>query len=168
MLHHHYSNTKRPYSSLLLLPSPIPSPKFPTPLSTHPIPHPPFLPLLLPLIPLPDPLLHPFPLSNPLNPRHQMRQFLHLLLRHATKLPTFHPRPSPDVSNRVLALPIACKILAGFAGIFAAEMDLENAVNAQSFVPETVDRVGDFFLGVFAEVVELALMVAVLAIEWGI
>lgn len=90
-----------------------------------------------------------------------MRQFLHLLLRHATKLPTFHPRPSPDISNRVLALPIPRQILSWFSGVLTAEMDFENAVHAQGFVAETVDCVGEFFFGEFVEVVELALLFAI-------
>lgn len=104
------------------------------------IPHPPYTALLL-LILLPRPPLHRRPLRNPLNPLQQMRERLHILLREPGELVALDPRPGPDVRDRVLALSFAGEVLARGAGVFAAELDLEDAVDAEGFVAEALDGV---------------------------
>ena len=85
-----------------------------------------------------------------------MRELLHLILREASLLPTLDPRPGLDVRNAVLALAVAGQVLARLAGVFAGEMDLEHAVDAQGFFLEALDGVGDFLGGRAGEVVDLA------------
>ena len=70
-----------------------------------------------------------------------MREGLHLFLREPREVPGFHPRPGTDVGNAVLALPLSGKILLGLPGVFARQLDLEHAVDAQSFVLEALDSV---------------------------
>jgi len=85
-----------------------------------------------------------------------MREILHLLLAEASLLPALNPRPRLDVGDAVLALAVAGQVLAGFAGEFAREVDFQHAVDAQGFVLEARDGVGDFFRGGAREVVYLA------------
>lgn len=70
-----------------------------------------------------------------------MRERLHILRAKTTEFPRFNPRPSTDVRNGVFALAIAGEVFARGAGIFARELDLEDAVDAHGFVVETFDCV---------------------------
>jgi hypothetical protein len=85
-----------------------------------------------------------------------MRERLHVLLSETSLLPALNPRPSLDVGDAVLALTFAGEVLALFAGVLARELDLEHAVDAQGFVAEALDGVGDFLGGGAGEVVCLA------------
>jgi len=97
--------------------------------------------LLLLLILLPNPSLHRLPLRNAVNPLEQMRKRLHIILREPTELISLDPRPRLDVCDAVLALSVAGKVVAGLAGVFARELDLEHAVDAEGLVLEAVDGV---------------------------
>ncbi len=68
-----------------------------------------------------------------------MREFAHLLLGEASLLPSLDPGPSPDISDRVLALSVSGEVLTRLAGVFARELDLEHAVDAEGFVAVAVD-----------------------------
>jgi hypothetical protein len=85
-----------------------------------------------------------------------VRELVDLLLREARALPALDPRPGLDVGNAVLALAVPGQVLARLAGVFAGEMDLEYAVDAQGFFFEALDGVGDFLGGGAGEVVYLA------------
>jgi hypothetical protein len=113
--------------------------------------------------------LHRRPLGNPRNPLLQMRERLHVLFGETRLLPALDPRPSLDIGHAVLAFAFAGEVLALFAGVFAGQLDLEHAVDAQGFVAEALDGVGDFLGGGAGEVVclacgvwlDLALMVSI-------
>lgn len=66
------------------------------------------------------------------------------------------PRPSLHVSNAVLALAIAGKVVALLAGVLAGQLDFEHAVDAQGLVAEALDGVGDLLGCGAGEVVCLA------------
>lgn len=85
-----------------------------------------------------------------------MREGLHLLFSETRSLPALDPRPGLDVSNAVLALAVAGQVVARLAGVLARELDFEHAVDAQGFVLEALDGVGDFLGGGAGEVVGLA------------
>lgn len=85
-----------------------------------------------------------------------MREVLHLLLREARLLPALDPRPGLDVGDAVLALAVAGQVLARLARVFAGQLDLEHAVDAQGFFLEALDGVRDFLGGGAGEVVDLA------------
>ena len=103
-----------------------------------------------------NPLLHRRALRDPVDPRQQMRELLHLLLGHAAELPALDPRPGPNVRDAVLALAGAGEVLARLARVVPAQVQLEHAVDADGLVAEAVDGVGDLVLCELAEVVELA------------
>ena len=63
-----------------------------------------------------------------------MRERLPLFVREHFVLEMSNPRPSPDIRDRVFALIFARKVVSGLAGIFARQVDLENAEDAESFV----------------------------------
>ena len=103
---------------------------------------------------LPNPPLHSRPLRNPINPLKQMREWLHILGRETRELPALDPGPGADVRDAVLAFAVAGEVFARRAGVFARELDLEDAVDAEGFVAEAVD-------GVWGGVVSLLLFVVV-------
>ena len=70
-----------------------------------------------------------------------MWEGFHVLLAEAGELPPLDPRPCPDISDRVFPFTVAGQVLAGLASVFAAQLDLEDAVDAEGFVAETFDRV---------------------------
>ena len=70
-----------------------------------------------------------------------MWEGLHILLGEAAELPPLDPRPGADIRDRVLALAVTGEVVAGFAGILAAQLDLEYAVDAEGFVAETFNSV---------------------------
>ena len=70
-----------------------------------------------------------------------MRERLHILFREPRELITFHPRPGADICDRVFALAVARYILAWRAGVFARELNLKDAVDAEGFVAETFDGI---------------------------
>jgi hypothetical protein len=85
-----------------------------------------------------------------------MWERLHVLFGEPSLLPALDPRPSLDIGNAVLAFAFAGEVVALFAGVFARELDFEHAVDAQGFVAEALDGVGDFLGGGAGEVVCLA------------
>lgn len=92
--------------------------------------------ILLQLILLPRPPLNSRPFRNPLNPLQQMRKTLHILFTKPREFPTLNPRPGADIRNAVFAFAITGEVLAWSTGVFAWEMDLENAVDAEGLVAE--------------------------------
>ena len=76
-----------------------------------------------------------------------MRKRLHVLLAEAGKLPPLDPRPGANVGDGVLALAVAGEEVARLARVLAAELDLEHAVDTESFVAETLDGVWVFVKG---------------------
>ena len=75
-----------------------------------------------------------------------MRERFHIFLRKAGEFVAFDPRPGADVGDAVFAFAVAGEVVAGLACVFAAEVDLEHAVDAEGFVAEAVDGV---YMGVF-------------------
>ena len=70
-----------------------------------------------------------------------MGKGLHVLLAEAAERPALDPGPGADIRDRVFALAVAGEVVAGFAGVFAAQLDLEHAVDAEGFVAEAFDGV---------------------------
>ena len=70
-----------------------------------------------------------------------MRERLHVVLSKAGETPALDPGPSPNVGDRVFAFAVASEVIFGFAGVFARELDFENAVDAEGFVLEAFDGV---------------------------
>ena len=97
--------------------------------------------LTLHVVFLADTSLHCRPFRDPVDPFKQMRERLHVLLLQAAELPPFYPRPCANVRDAVLAGPVARKALTRLAGVFAGELDLEDAVDAKGLVFEAFDRV---------------------------
>ena len=88
-----------------------------------------------------------------------MRKLIHILLRkRRIAVPALHPRPRLDIRDTVLALALAGEVVARLAGVFAAEVDLEHAEDAQGLVFEAVDGVFDLLGRGAREVVDLALV----------
>lgn len=85
-----------------------------------------------------------------------MRERLHVVLAEPSPLPALDPRPGLDVRNTVLALAVAGEVLALLACVLAGELDFEDAVDAQGFVAETLDGVGNLLGRGAGEVVHLA------------
>ena len=85
-----------------------------------------------------------------------MRKVLHLLLGETGALPALDPRPGLNVGDAVLTLAVAGQVIARLACILAGQLDLEHAVDAQGFVLEAFNGIGDFFGGGAGEVVDLA------------
>ena len=77
-----------------------------------------------------------------------MRERLHVFLAEAGELISLDPRPGADVCDRVFALAVAGQIIARLAGVLAAQLDFQHAVDAEGFVPETFDGVCVFNRGV--------------------
>lgn len=70
-----------------------------------------------------------------------MRERFPLLRREQVVLQMLHPGPRPDVGDRVLALVFAGEVVSLLAGVFARQVDLEHADDAEGFVAVTVDGV---------------------------
>ena len=70
-----------------------------------------------------------------------MWERFHVFLAKAGEFPPFDPRPCPDISDGVFPFAVAGQVLAGLARVLAAQLDLENAVDAEGFVAETFDGV---------------------------
>lgn len=87
-----------------------------------------------------------------------MRETLHILFAKPTPFPPLHPRPRLHIRNRILALPMSRQIFPRLSRVLATEVDLQDAVDAECFVFEAGDGVGDFLGGCAAEVVDLALV----------
>ena len=88
-----------------------------------------------------------------------MRELLHILLgKSRTLFPSFHPRPSLHIGDRVFSFSLAGEVVFGGTGVFAGELDFEHAKDAEGFVCEAFDGVFDFFGGGAEEVVGLALV----------
>lgn len=98
---------------------------------------------LLQLILLTRPHLHRRPLMDAVDILQQMRKRLHLFFSEAAPLPIPDPRPRANVRDRILALAVTSQILARAVGVFAREVDLEHAEDAQGFVAEPGDGVWD-------------------------
>lgn len=81
------------------------------------------------------------PLRDPLDPLQQVGERLHVLLAEAGEPVPLDPRPRADVRDRVFAFAVAGQVLARLAGVLAAQLDLEDAVDSEGFVAETVDGV---------------------------
>lgn len=75
------------------------------------------------------------------DPLEQMREGLHVVLCEARELVALDPGPGADVGDGVLALAVAGQVVARLAGVLAAQLDLEDAVDAEGFVAEAVDCV---------------------------
>ena len=86
-------------------------------------------------------LLHSGSRRNAVNPLQEVREVLHLFLSEPTTFPTLDPWPGTDVCNGILALAVASEVFARLSGVFARELDLENAEDAEGFVTETSDGV---------------------------
>lgn len=114
--------------------------------------------LLIERVLLADAALHGGPLRDALDPREQVRELVHLVLRrHLAELPALDPRPGAHVRDGVLALPVAGEVLARLARVVPAQVQLQDAVDALGFFAEAVDGVVDFLGGGAVEVIELAL-----------
>ena len=81
------------------------------------------------------------PFRDTVDPLEQVREGLHIVLGEARELVALDPGPGADVGDGVLALAVAGQVVAGFAGVLAAQLDLEDAVDAEGFVAEAVDGV---------------------------
>lgn len=66
--------------------------------------------------------------------------------------------PSLHISDAIFPLSITCQILPWLSGVFATQVDLQHAKDAQSLVAETRNCVGDLFWRRTSEVVDLALV----------
>lgn len=70
-----------------------------------------------------------------------MRELVHLILGEPCLLPALDPRPGPDVGDGVLALAFAGEVVTRLASVFAGEVDLKDAVDAEGLVTEAVYRI---------------------------
>ena len=70
-----------------------------------------------------------------------MWEGFHIFLAEAGEFPALDPRPCPDIGDGVFPLAVAGQVLAGLARVLAAQLDLEDAVDAEGFVAETFDGV---------------------------
>lgn len=70
-----------------------------------------------------------------------MREGLHVFLGEPTELVSLDPRPGSDISDGIFALAVTGQVVTGLAGVFAAQLDLEHAVDAEGFIAETIDGV---------------------------
>ncbi len=70
-----------------------------------------------------------------------MRERLHILFTETSEFPSLNPRPGANIRYAVFAFAVASEVFAWGTGVFAGEMDLENAVDAEGFVAETFDGV---------------------------
>lgn len=68
-----------------------------------------------------------------------MRERFHIFLREARELPGLDPGPSPDIGDTVFAFTLTGQIVARGAGVFARELDLQDAVDAEGFVAKAFD-----------------------------
>ena len=59
----------------------------------------------------------------------------------SSELPPLNPRPGADIRDTVFAFAVTGEVLAWGTGVFAREMDLENAVDAEGLVAETLNGV---------------------------
>lgn len=91
---------------------------------------------------LPNPSLDRTSLRNPVDPRQQVRELLDLVWREARPLPILHPRPRLDVGDAVLAFAMTGQVLSRLtSGVYAGQLDLKDAEDAQRLVTETGDCV---------------------------
>ena len=70
-----------------------------------------------------------------------MWERLHVFLAEPRERPTLDPRPGSNVSDRVFAFAVTGQVFARLAGILAAQLDFEHAVDAEGFIAETFDGV---------------------------
>lgn len=70
-----------------------------------------------------------------------MWEGLHVFLAEATELPPLDPRPGSNICDRVFAFAVAGQVLARLAGVLAAQLDLEHAVDAEGLVAESFDGI---------------------------
>ena len=70
-----------------------------------------------------------------------MREGFHIFGREAAALPTFHPWPCLDIRDAVFAFALACEVVSWLARVFAGQSNLEDAVDAESFVLVSVDGI---------------------------
>lgn len=84
---------------------------------------------------------HSRPLRNTVNPFQQMWEGLHVFLAEATECPSLDPRPGSDIRDRVFAFAVAGQVLARLTGVLAAQLDLEDAVDAEGLIAESFDGV---------------------------
>jgi hypothetical protein len=105
-----------------------------------------------------DSSLYCLPLRNPVNPFQEMRELADLLFRKSTALPVLDPRPRADISNAVLSLALAGKILPRFARVLAAQSNLEHAIHSQRLIGIALNGIRDLLRGSSFEVVHLALI----------
>lgn len=70
-----------------------------------------------------------------------MWERLHILLREPREIPGVKPRPGPNVRNGVFALSITSQIFTWGASVFATQLDLEHAVDAEGLVAVSFDGV---------------------------
>lgn len=80
-------------------------------------------------------------MRNPIDPLQQMRESLQLLLGEAAEAPSFHPRPGANVRDRVFALAGSGEVFARRARVFTGQADFQYAIDAESFVSESLDGV---------------------------
>ena len=64
-------------------------------------------------------LLHSRAFRNTIDPLQQMWERLHVLLREAAKFPSFHPRPSPNISDRILTFACSSKVVSRFPSVLS-------------------------------------------------
>ena len=79
-----------------------------------------------------------------------MRELLHRLFWD-TSFPALDPRPRLYVSNAVSALTVSGQVISRDPGEFAGEMDLEDAVDAESLVSKPIDCIYVWGQGVSGE-----------------
>lgn len=72
-----------------------------------------------------------------------MWEWFHLLLREASPLPSFHPRPCLHVGDRVLTLAPTSKVVTFLARVFSGEMNLKNSVYSKGFVSVSLNGICD-------------------------
>lgn len=65
-----------------------------------------------------------------------MRELLHILLTQTAKFPILDPWPGTNVRDGVFTLAVSGEVFAEAAGVFAWELDFEDAVDAEDFVSE--------------------------------
>ena len=70
-----------------------------------------------------------------------MRERFPLLRREHVILQMLHPGPCPDVGDRVLALVFTGEVVSLLAGIFARQVDLEHADDAERFIAVAVNGI---------------------------
>ena len=70
-----------------------------------------------------------------------MWEGFHIFLAESTECPTLDPRPGTNISDGVFALAITGQVIARFAGVLAAQLYLQDAIDTEGFIAEAFDGV---------------------------